>query len=470
MISPLTPLDFLARSVHVWRDLIAVVEGDRRFTYAEFGARVERQAAALLGLGVQAGDRVAGLAPNGAMALEAHFAPMRIGAILVMLNTRLAAAELEWILHHCGAKVLLADPQLKPLIAHAGVPHVIEDYEGFLVEQPSRLPCPHSWGHVPVADENACIAINYPSGTTGHRGGADRLVPPAPGALQVSQARRVRPTAAHRHRQDPQERVARQGKGKLMNIQISREGPIAIVTLNRPERRNALSLELMLDLIAAVEEIGRNREIRAVILAAGGKIFCSGHDLGQMAGRDLNEYRQIFDVCTCLMRKLQSIPQPVIAEVQGIATAAGCQLVATCDLAIAAEEAAFATPGVKIGLFCTTPMVALTRAIGRKRAMQMLLTGEMVPARAAAEWGLINQAVPAADLPSATRRLAEQVAAASSLVVAIGKQAFYTQIDLDQQKAYAYAKEVMSMNALAADAQEGIGAFLGKRAPCWSGR
>jgi enoyl-CoA hydratase/carnithine racemase len=255
-----------------------------------------------------------------------------------------------------------------------------------------------------------------------------------------------------------------------MNIHIAHVDTIAIVTLNRPERRNALSLELMLDLLAALQEIGRNPQIRAVILAASGKVFCSGHDLGQMTGRDINEYRRIFDVCTELMQKLQSIPQPVIAEVQGIATAAGCQLVATCDLAIAAEEAAFATPGVKIGLFCTTPMVALTRAIGRKRAMQMLLTGEMVPARAAAEWGLINQAVPAADLQSATRRLAEQVAAASSLVVAIGKQAFYTQIDLDQPKAYAYAKEVMSMNALAADAQEGIGAFLGKRAPCWSGK
>ena len=150
-----------------------------------------------------------------------------------------------------------------------------------------------------------------------------------------------------------------------MNIQIAHEGPIAIVTLNRPERRNALSLELMLDLIAGLDEIGRNREIRAVILAAAGNVFCSGHDLGQMAGRDINEYRRIFDVCTGLMQKLQSIPQPVIAEVQGIATAAGCQLVATCDLAIAAEEAAFATPGVKIGLFCTTPMGALTRAIGR---------------------------------------------------------------------------------------------------------
>ena len=153
-----------------------------------------------------------------------------------------------------------------------------------------------------------------------------------------------------------------------MNLQIAHEGAIAIVTLNRPERRNALSLELMLELIAALDEIGRNREIRAVILAAAGKVFCSGHDLGQMTGRDINEYRRIFDVCSELMQKMQSIPQPVIAEVQGIATAAGCQLVATCDLAIAAEEAAFATPGVKIGLFCTTPMVALTRAIGRKRA------------------------------------------------------------------------------------------------------
>jgi enoyl-CoA hydratase/carnithine racemase len=255
-----------------------------------------------------------------------------------------------------------------------------------------------------------------------------------------------------------------------MNLEIAHEENIAVVTLNRPERRNALSLELMLDLITALDEIGRNGEIRAVILAAAGKVFCSGHDLGQMTGRDINEYRRIFDVCSELMQKVQSIPQPVIAEVQGIATAAGCQLVATCDLAIAAEEAAFATPGVKIGLFCTTPMVALTRAIGRKRALEMLLTGELVPARTAAEWGLINQAVPAAALQSATRTLAKKIVGASSLVVAIGKQAFYTQVDLDQPKAYAYAKEVMSMNALASDAQEGIGAFLGKRAPCWSGR
>ena len=254
------------------------------------------------------------------------------------------------------------------------------------------------------------------------------------------------------------------------NLLTSHEGPVAVVTLNRPQRRNALSLDLMLELTACLDELGRGRESRAVILAAAGKVFCSGHDLAEMTGRDINEYRRIFDVCSELMLKIQAIPQPVIAEVQGIATAAGCQLVAACDLAIAAEDASFATPGVKIGLFCTTPMVALTRAIGRKRALQMLLTGEMVPARTAAEWGLINAAVPAAELPAATRHLAAKVAEASTLVVAIGKQAFYTQIDLDQQKAYAYAKEVMSMNALAADAQEGITAFLGKRTACWSGK
>jgi enoyl-CoA hydratase/carnithine racemase len=251
---------------------------------------------------------------------------------------------------------------------------------------------------------------------------------------------------------------------------LERVWSTAEITLNRPERRNALSLGLMQDLIECLDEIGGNRDVRVVILRAAGKVFCSGHDLTEMTGRDINEYRRIFDVCTELMTKIQSIPQPVIAEVQGIATAAGCQLVATCDLAVAAEEAAFATPGVKIGLFCTTPMVALTRAIGRKRALQMLMTGELVPARTAAEWGLVNQVVPLTDLPAATRKLAGQIAEASSLVVELGKQAFYTQIDLDQPKAYGYAKEVMSMNALAADAQEGISAFLGKRPPCWVGK
>jgi enoyl-CoA hydratase/carnithine racemase len=254
------------------------------------------------------------------------------------------------------------------------------------------------------------------------------------------------------------------------NICLATEGDIAVITLNRPQRRNALSLELMLELIDCLGEIGARRELRAVILAAAGSVYSAGHDLAEMTGRDINEYRRIFEVCTELMTKIQSIAQPVIAEVQGMATAAGCQLVATCDLAIAAEEARFATPGVKIGLFCTTPMVALSRAVGRKRALEMLFTGEAVDARTAAEWGLVNRVVPAAELRQATRQLAARIAESSSLVVTLGKQAFYTQVDLDQPKAYAYAKEVMSMNSLAADAQEGMGAFLEKRKACWTGK
>jgi enoyl-CoA hydratase/carnithine racemase len=250
----------------------------------------------------------------------------------------------------------------------------------------------------------------------------------------------------------------------------STEGQLGIITLNRSDRRNALSLDLMLELIDCLDEIGVDTAIRAIILAARGKAFSSGHDLSEMVGRTVNDYRRIFDLCTELMTKIQSIPQPVIAQVQGIATAAGCQLVATCDLAIASEQAQFATPGVKIGLFCTTPMVALSRAVGRKRAMEMLLTGKLVDATTAAEWGLVNRVVPTDQLESETRRLACQIAEASGFTVALGKQAYYTQIDLDQPKAYAYAKEVMTMNSLAHDAQEGISAFLEKRVACWTGK
>jgi enoyl-CoA hydratase/carnithine racemase len=253
-------------------------------------------------------------------------------------------------------------------------------------------------------------------------------------------------------------------------ISCETEGQIALITLNRPQRRNALSLELMTELIECLNQVGRDRSLRAVILAAAGKVFCSGHDLSEMVGRDINDYREVFDVCTELMTRIQSIPQPVIAQVQGIAAAAGCQLVATCDLAVASDQAAFGTPGVKIGLFCTTPMVALSRAVGRKRALQMLMTGEMIDALTAVEWGLINIAVPASELEEQSRKLAARIAEASSFTVALGKQAFYTQIDLDQPKAYSYAKEVMSMNALAADAQEGISAFLEKRQACWAGK
>lgn len=251
---------------------------------------------------------------------------------------------------------------------------------------------------------------------------------------------------------------------------LVREGPIATITMNRPERRNALSLDMMHELISAVRSVASQPETRVLILAGNGPAFSAGHDLREMTGRDITTYRRIFDVCTQLMTTLQEIPQPVIARVHGIATAAGCQLVATCDLAIAADAACFATPGVKIGLFCTTPMVALTRAVGRKRALEMLLTGVAIDARTAMEWGLVNRVVAAGQLDEATQLLAEQIAGASALTVAIGKQAFYTQIDLDQPKAYAYAKEVMSMNALAADAQEGMSAFVEKRTPCWTGR
>ena len=255
-----------------------------------------------------------------------------------------------------------------------------------------------------------------------------------------------------------------------MMIRREMEGTTAIVTLNRPERRNALSLDLMRELLATLDEVGRQPQVRAVILAAAGTVFSSGHDLSEMTGRDINQYREIFDVCTQLMTRVQSIPQPVIAEVQGVATAAGCQLVATCDLAIASEAARFGTPGVRIGLFCSTPMVALSRAIGRKRALEMLLTGELIDAPTAAAWGLVNRVVEAGALRVETLRLAARIAEASPLTVSIGKQAYYTQIDMEQTKAYAYAKEVMAMNNLAGDAQEGIGAFLEKRTACWKGR
>jgi len=251
---------------------------------------------------------------------------------------------------------------------------------------------------------------------------------------------------------------------------VGTDGPIASIRLNRPGRRNALSMDLMRELIAALDEIAENRDVAAVILASEGAVFCAGHDLAEMVDRDINEYRKIFDVCTDLMTTIQRIPQPVIAQVDGMATAAGCQLVAACDLVVASENAKFATPGVRIGLFCSTPMVALTRSIGRKRALEMLLTGRPIDAATAAEWGLVNRVVRSDELSKVTRELAGQIAEASGFVVELGKAAFYVQIDLDQPKAYAYAKEVMSMNALASDAQEGMSAFLEKRNPCWTGR
>jgi enoyl-CoA hydratase/carnithine racemase len=251
---------------------------------------------------------------------------------------------------------------------------------------------------------------------------------------------------------------------------VEQEEGLATVTMNRPEKRNPLSTAMMAEMLERLRAIGQSSDVRAVILAGAGPAFSAGHDLSELRGRDLAFYRREFDLCAQLMQTVEAIPQPVIARVHGIATAAGCQLVAACDLAVAGESARFATPGVKIGLFCSTPMVALSRAVGRKRAMEMLLSGNPIDARTAAEWGLVNRVVRDADLVAETRKLAVQIVEASSLTVAIGKQAFYAQIDLDQQKAYDYTKEVMSLNAMAADAQEGIGAFLEKRKPVWCGR
>jgi enoyl-CoA hydratase/carnithine racemase len=252
-------------------------------------------------------------------------------------------------------------------------------------------------------------------------------------------------------------------------ILVERDAPLATITMNQPDRRNALSTPMMTELTDAFKTLGAAKDVRAIILSANGPAFSAGHDLREMVGGTITSNRHVFDVCTELMTAIQSIPQPVVARVRRIATAAGCQLVATCDLAVASDQAKFATPGVKIGLFCTTPMVALSRAVGRKRALQMLLTGQPIDAHTAADWGLVNTVVPDDQLDDAARELALQVANASSLTIALGKQAFYAQIDLDQPKAYAYAKEVMTMNSMAADAQEGMCAFLEKRQPAWTG-
>ena len=251
---------------------------------------------------------------------------------------------------------------------------------------------------------------------------------------------------------------------------VDLELPWAIVTLNRPERRNALSVELMRELTATLQELAQDARVRVIILRANGQVFSAGHDLSELVGGDEARYREIFDTCTMMMETIQAIPQPVIAEVAGTATAAGCQLVATCDLAIAAEGSRFATSGVKQGLFCSTPMVAVSRAVGRKRALEMLLTGEFVDAPTAADWGLINRVVPADQLEAATRELAEKIAALSPYAIKVGKHAFYKQIDLPQHAAYEHTREVMVCNTLAADGQEGISAFLEKRRPEWTGR
>jgi enoyl-CoA hydratase/carnithine racemase len=255
----------------------------------------------------------------------------------------------------------------------------------------------------------------------------------------------------------------------LEHILVRREGYAARITLNRPDKRNALSLALMHELIRSLEELAREPDVRAIVIEGSGSVFSAGHDLNELTGRELPFYQEVFDVCTRLMELVHRVPQPVIAKVHGVATAAGCQLVATCDLAVAAETARFATPGVKIGLFCSTPMVPVSRAVGRKRAMEMLLTGEFVDAATAAEWGLVNRVVPEEKLEHAVSDLVEAIARSSPLTVGIGKEAFYAQVEVDEHRAYDLTKAVMAMNAMAGDAQEGICAFLEKREPTWSG-
>ncbi len=253
------------------------------------------------------------------------------------------------------------------------------------------------------------------------------------------------------------------------NLLVNLEGPAARIVLNRPDRRNALSLELIEELITSLQEVAAADGVRVIVIEGAGPAFSAGHDLSEMIGREQAFLGALFDRCTVMMESLHALPQPVIAKVQGIATAAGCQLVAACDLAVAAEGTRFATPGVKIGLFCSTPMVPVSRAVGRKRAMEMLLTGEPIDAATALEWGLVNRVVPAAELDAAVDQLVQAIARSSSYTVATGKHAFYSQIDRSEHDAYERCEVVMTENSLAHDAQEGMSAFLQKRAPVWRG-
>ncbi|MEE2032105.1 enoyl-CoA hydratase [Rhodococcus chondri] len=251
-------------------------------------------------------------------------------------------------------------------------------------------------------------------------------------------------------------------------IAVDEPSGIGVLTLNRPRERNPLSAETMREVTAGLRAL--SADARVIVVRAEGPVFSAGHDLREMIGRTLEDERAIFDTCNEMMRTVQSIPQPVIASVQGTAVAAGCQLVAACDLAVASSDAQFGTPGVKIGLFCSTPMVAVSRAVGRKRALQMLLTGDTIDAHTAAEWGLVNFVVEPEALETATTELAAKIVGASPATVKIGKEAFYRQIDLPQDEAYAAMAETMAQNAVICDAQEGMSAFVEKRAPVWQGR
>jgi len=248
---------------------------------------------------------------------------------------------------------------------------------------------------------------------------------------------------------------------------VETDGPVARLTLNRPERRNALSLDAMRELLATLRRAGDDHRVAVVVIAGAGPAFSAGHDLSEMVGRPDAFYTELFDTCVDLMTAVHEIPQPVIARVHGVATAAGCQLVAACDLAVAASDARFATPGVNIGLFCTTPMVPISRAIGRKRALEMLLTGDPIDAATAAAWGLVNHVAPPEELDAAVDALAARICRSSPTVVGLGKRAFYAQDCLTEGDAYSVASPVMSANAALPEAREGITAFLEKRPPVW---
>jgi enoyl-CoA hydratase/carnithine racemase len=251
------------------------------------------------------------------------------------------------------------------------------------------------------------------------------------------------------------------------HVLVERSGEFATITMNRPQRRNALSLQHMRELIAAFTQVG-DSDALGIVLAGNGPVFSAGHDFADVAGAALPQVRALLSTCTELMTLMQQVPQPVVARVHGLATAAGCQLVASADLAVASENAGFAAPGGKGGWFCHTPMVAIARNVGRKRAAELALSGDVIDAPTALDWGLVNRVVPAAQLDSAVHDLLERVTLGSAQSKAIGKQALYTQLDLDQAKAYAYAIEVMAATSQLPDAQEGIASFLDKRKPQWS--
>lgn len=254
---------------------------------------------------------------------------------------------------------------------------------------------------------------------------------------------------------------------RFEHLLVERDGDIVTITLDRPEKRNALALDVMLELTAALRTVGESDAL-GVVLAANGPVFSAGHNFGDMVGANLDDARHLFEVCTTMMDTVQTIPQPVIARVHALATAAGCQLVASCDLAIAGESAGFAIPGGKGGLFCHTPLVAVARNIGRKRALEMALTGDPIDAATAADWGLVNRVVPDVDLDAAVADLLGRATRGSALSKSLGKQGFYAQIGLDQPDAYRQAVELMASAAMLDDAQEGFTAFLEKRKPTFT--